>query len=109
MKFVRFGKPGKERPGLIDGDGKIRDLTDIVPDISGESLGPRTLAKLRKIKPHSLPLANSRSRIGSCVGQLGNVIAVGLTNADHAADTGANIPEEPILFNKSPSSITVPN
>ena len=92
MKLVRFGKPGKERPGLIDGDGKIRDLTDIVPDITGETLGPRTLAKLRKIKPHSLPLANSRARIGPCVGGVGNFIAVGLNYADHAAETGARFP-----------------
>ena len=109
MKLVRFGKPGKERPGLVDRDGKIRDLTDIVPDITGETLGPRTLAKLRKIKPHSLPLANSRSRIGPCVARVGNFIAVGLNFADHAAETGAKIPAEPILFNKSPSSIMGPN
>ena len=109
MKLVRFGKPGKERPGVIDGEGKIRDLTDIVPDISGETLGARTLAKLRKIKPHSLPLANSRSRIGPCVAHVGNFIAVGLNYADHAAETGAKIPAEPIIFNKSPSSICGPN
>jgi len=109
MKLVRFGRAGKERPGLIDDEGKIRDLTDIVPDICAESLSARTLAKLRKIKPGSLPLANSRSRIGPCVAGVGNFIAVGLNFADHAAETGAAIPKEPILFNKSPSSIVGPN
>jgi 2,4-didehydro-3-deoxy-L-rhamnonate hydrolase len=109
MKLVRFGRPGKERPGLIDDEGKIRDLTDIVPDICAENLSARTLAKLRKIKPRSLPLANSRSRIGPCVVGVHNFVAVGLNYADHAAETGAAIPREPILFNKSPSSIIGPN
>ncbi|OYU49208.1 MAG: 2-hydroxyhepta-2,4-diene-1,7-dioate isomerase [Rhizobiales bacterium PAR1] len=109
MKLVRFGHAGKERPGLIDAQGKIRDLSEHIPDIAGAALSKKSLAKLAKIKPEKLPLVRGRPRIGPCVSKVGNFIAVGLNYADHAAETGAAIPVEPILFNKAPSCIVGPN
>lgn len=109
MKLVRFGHAGKERPGLIDAQGKIRDLSEHIPDIAGAALSKKSLAKLAKIKPEKLPLVRGRPRIGPCVAKVGNFIAVGLNYADHAAETGAAIPVEPILFNKAPSCIVGPN
>ncbi|MCZ8374840.1 MAG: fumarylacetoacetate hydrolase family protein [Beijerinckiaceae bacterium] len=109
MKLVRFGQPGKEKPGLIDAQGKIRDLSDHVPDIAGNALSRKSLAKIAKLKADKLPLVRGRPRLGACVGDVGNFIAVGLNYADHAAETGAPIPVEPILFNKAPSCIVGPN
>jgi 2-keto-4-pentenoate hydratase/2-oxohepta-3-ene-1,7-dioic acid hydratase in catechol pathway len=109
MKLVRYGKPGKEKPGLIDGEGRIRDLSEHVPDLAGPCLGPRALGKLAKLKPDRLPLVRGRPRLGPCVAGVGNFIAVGLNFADHAAETGAAVPAEPILFNKAPSCIVGPN
>jgi 2,4-didehydro-3-deoxy-L-rhamnonate hydrolase len=109
MKLVRFGRAGKEKPGLIDDQGKIRDLSEHIPDIAGATLSKKSLAKLAKIKPEKLPLVGGRPRIGPCVAKVGNFIAVGLNYADHAAETGAAIPVEPILFNKAPSCIVGPN
>lgn len=109
MKFVRFGQPGKEKPGLIDTDGKIRDLSGHIPDLAGAALSKKALARLAKIKQDKLPLVRGRPRIGPCVGHVGNFIAVGLNYADHAAETGATVPSEPILFNKAPSCIVGPN
>jgi 2-keto-4-pentenoate hydratase/2-oxohepta-3-ene-1,7-dioic acid hydratase in catechol pathway len=109
MKLVRYGNPGKEKPGLIDGAGKLRDLSGVVGDLSGGTLSPKSLAKIAKIKPASLPAARGAPRLGPCVGAVGNFIAVGLNYADHAAETGAAIPKEPILFNKAPSCIVGPS
>jgi 2-keto-4-pentenoate hydratase/2-oxohepta-3-ene-1,7-dioic acid hydratase in catechol pathway len=109
MKLVRFGKPGKEKPGLIDAEGKIRDLSEVIPDLSGAALSARSLNKIRKIKPETLPKARGEPRLGPCVADVRNFIAVGLNYADHAAETGAAIPKEPILFNKATSCIVGPN
>ena len=109
MKLVRYGKPGKEKPGLVDADGKLRDLSDVVADISGEALSPKILARLRKIRPDELPMVKGKPRLGPCVGCVGNFIAVGLNYADHAAESNMPIPKEPILFNKAPSCIVGPN
>lgn len=109
MKLVRFGQPGKEKPGLIDAQGKIRDLSEHMPDVAGSALSKKSLAKLAKLKADKLPLVRGRPRLGPCVGKVGNFIAVGLNYADHAAETGAAIPSEPILFNKAPSCIVGPN
>ncbi|HEY7385288.1 MAG TPA: fumarylacetoacetate hydrolase family protein [Beijerinckiaceae bacterium] len=109
MKLVRFGPAGQEKPGLVDRDGRIRDLSGHVADISGQTLGAQALARLRGIDPNSLPLASDGARIGPCVGGVGNFIAVGLNYVDHAAETGSPIPAEPILFNKAPSCIVGPN
>jgi 2,4-didehydro-3-deoxy-L-rhamnonate hydrolase len=109
MKLVRYGKPGKEKPGLIDAAGKLRDLSEIIDDIHGESLSPRVLARLAKITPDALPAVRGNPRLGPCVSKVGNFIAVGLNYADHAAESGMAIPKEPILFTKAPSCIVGPN
>jgi 2,4-didehydro-3-deoxy-L-rhamnonate hydrolase len=109
MKLVRYGKSGKEKPGLVDGAGKIRDLSDIIADVGADALSPKVLARLAKIKPDALPIVRGAPRLGPCVADVGNFIAVGLNYADHAAETGADIPKEPILFNKAPSCIIGPN
>jgi 2,4-didehydro-3-deoxy-L-rhamnonate hydrolase len=109
MKLVRYGQPGKEKPGLIDEAGKLRDLSGVLEDLAGEALSPESLAKLAKIKSSDLPTPDGAPRLGPCVGAVGNFIAVGLNYADHAAETGAAIPKEPILFNKAPSCIVGPN
>jgi len=109
MKLVRFGHAGKEKPGLIDAQGKIRDLSEHIPDLAGTALSKKSLAKLAKIKPEKLPLVRGRPRFGPCVGKVGNFIAVGLNYADHAAETGAPIPKEPILFNKTTTCIVGPD
>jgi 2-keto-4-pentenoate hydratase/2-oxohepta-3-ene-1,7-dioic acid hydratase in catechol pathway len=109
MKLARYGKLGAEKPALVDAEGKLRDLSSVVPDIAGDVLSPRSLARLAKIDPASLPRVRGNPRIGACVGGVGNFIAVGLNYADHAAETGAQLPKEPILFNKAPSCIAGPN
>jgi 2-keto-4-pentenoate hydratase/2-oxohepta-3-ene-1,7-dioic acid hydratase in catechol pathway len=109
MKLVRFGQPGREKPGILDAEGRIRDLSGVVPDIAGETLSPRGLAKLAKVKIDSLPRARSGARLGACVGGVGNFIAIGLNYSDHAAEAGMPVPKEPILFNKAPSCICGPN
>jgi 2-keto-4-pentenoate hydratase/2-oxohepta-3-ene-1,7-dioic acid hydratase in catechol pathway len=109
MKLVRFGRAGREKPGLVDSAGKIRDISEHVPDLSGAALSRKGLAKLSRLKHEKLPLVRGRPRLGPCVGRVGNFIAVGLNYADHAAETGAAIPKEPILFNKAPSCIVGPN
>lgn len=109
MKLVRFGKPGKEKPGLIDADGRIRDLSQHVDDINGAALSAKSLAKLAKLKVDKLPLVRGRPRLGPCVSGIGNFIAVGLNYADHAKETNSPIPKEPILFNKAVSCVVGPN
>lgn len=105
MKLVRYGAPGREKPGLLDAQGRVRDLSKIVPDIAGETLSPKGLAKLRKLNPEKLTLVKGKPRIGPCVGKVGNFIAIGLNYSDHAAEAGMPVPKEPIIFNKAPSSI----
>ena len=109
MKLLRYGPVGQEKPGILDADGKLRDLTGKVDDIAGETLSPAGLAKLKALDPASLPLVPGNPRIGPCVGRVGKFIAVGLNYSDHAAETGAKVPEEPILFMKATSSIVGPN
>jgi 2-keto-4-pentenoate hydratase/2-oxohepta-3-ene-1,7-dioic acid hydratase in catechol pathway len=109
MKLVRFGAAGAEKPGLIDADGKVRDLSGVVPDLAGDVLGRESLKRLAAIDPTSLPLAPDGSRFGACVGRVGNFIAVGLNYADHAAESGMAVPSEPVLFNKAPSCIVGPD
>jgi 2,4-didehydro-3-deoxy-L-rhamnonate hydrolase len=109
MKLVRFGPAGKEKPGLIDADGKIRDLSKVIPDIRGPFLSSKSLAKIAKLDPAKLPLVKGKPRFGPCITGVRHFIAVGLNYADHAAETGAAIPAEPILFNKAPNCIVGPN
>lgn len=108
MKFVRFGDVGQEKPGLVDPEGKIRDLSSVVADITGEVLGGALRQSLKDVDVASLPLAPAGARLGPCVAQVGNFIAVGLNYADHATETNAEIPKEPILFNKARSCIVGP-
>ena len=109
MKLVRFGPRGREKPGIIDSKGAIRDLSKVVPDIAGEALSPKGLAKIRKAPIDKLPLVRGNPRLGACVGGIGNLIAIGLNYSDHAAETGSPIPKEPIIFNKVTSCICGPN
>jgi 2,4-didehydro-3-deoxy-L-rhamnonate hydrolase len=108
MKLVRFGAPGAEKPGLIDAQGAVRDLSAHIKDITGDTLSPASLAKLRAIDPKSLPAAPQGVRLGAPVGNVRNFIAVGLNYEDHAKETGADIPKEPILFNKLANCIVGP-
>jgi 2,4-diketo-3-deoxy-L-fuconate hydrolase len=109
MKLVRFGAPGAEKPGILDSNGDIRDLSGVIPDLAGEALSPASLAKLKTIDPQSLPKAPSDVRLGPPVAGTHNFIAIGLNYADHAKETGQEIPTEPILFNKATTSICGPN
>jgi 2-keto-4-pentenoate hydratase/2-oxohepta-3-ene-1,7-dioic acid hydratase in catechol pathway len=108
MKLVRFGPAGQEKPGILDGD-KIRDLSSVVPDIAGGALSPEGLTRIRNAPLASLPVVPSGARLGPCVGDVGNFIAIGLNYADHAAEAGMPIPKEPIIFNKAPNCICGPN
>jgi 2-keto-4-pentenoate hydratase/2-oxohepta-3-ene-1,7-dioic acid hydratase in catechol pathway len=105
MKFVRYGKPGKEKPGLIDADGNIRDLTGHVSDIGGEAISPKGLNKLKKLKSADLPLVKGNPRYGPCVSGTGKFICIGLNYADHAAESGSKVPPEPVIFMKATSAI----
>lgn len=109
MKLVRFGEYGREKPGLIDSNGQIRDLTGVVPDIAGDVLTPAGLDRIRAVDPSSLPVVPEDVRFGSCVARPGNFVAVGLNFADHAAETNNPIPSEPVLFNKAPNCVVGPN
>jgi 2,4-didehydro-3-deoxy-L-rhamnonate hydrolase len=108
MKLVRFGAPGAERPGIVDAQGAVRDLSAHVADITGETLGDASLDKLRKLDLKALPVAPQGARLGPPVGNVRNFIAVGLNYTDHAKETGMDIPKEPILFNKLPNCIVGP-
>ena len=107
MKLVRFGTRGHERPGILDANGEVRDASSVVADFAGDALLPRSLQKLASIDTESLPKAD-KTRLGPPVAGVRNFLAVGLNYADHAAETGAAIPAEPILFNKAPSCINGP-
>jgi len=109
MKLVRFGKAGEERPGIIDRDGKIRDLSGVVDDIGGNALAPESLARIRAIDPASLPLVPGTPRLGPCVGRVGKFMAIGLNYSDHAAESNMPVPKEPVLFMKATSCICGPN
>src|SRR5262249_32601459 len=102
MKLVRYGQAGKEKPGIVDRDGRIRDLSKVVKDIAGDALTPAGLAKIRKAKVDKLPVVKGKPRVGPCVGNVRNFIAIGLNYADHAAEAGMPLPKEPIIFNKAP-------
>jgi 2-keto-4-pentenoate hydratase/2-oxohepta-3-ene-1,7-dioic acid hydratase in catechol pathway len=109
MKLVRFGAPGAERPGIVDPQGAVRDLSAHVTDITGETLGDASLDKLRKLDLKALPVAPQGVRLGPPVGNVRNFIAVGLNYVDHAKEAGMEIPKEPILFNKLPNCIVGPS
>ena len=109
MKLVRYGNPGKEKPGLIDADGKLRDLSAVVKDIGPDQLSDAALAKLLKLKTDKLPLVRGKPRMGCPVNGVGKFIAIGLNYSDHAAESGMPIPKEPVVFTKAISCIQGPD
>ncbi|HGM4842676.1 TPA: fumarylacetoacetate hydrolase family protein [Serratia marcescens] len=108
MKLLRYGQPGQERPGMLDAQGRLRDLSQHIADVRGAALLPASLAKLRALDSAALPLVEGQPRLGACVGGIGKFICIGLNYADHAAETGAAIPEEPVVFNKWTSAVVGP-
>ena len=109
MKLIRYGKPGQEKPGLIDSEGKIRSLADVIIDWNGDTLDLKMLTKIAKIKTATLPLVKPKTRLGSPVARPQKFIAIGLNFSDHAMETGNPIPKEPVVFNKWTSCIVGPN
>ena len=109
MKLVRYGQPGKEKPGLIDADGQLRDLSGVIADLSPEHLSDKALAKLAKLKTDKLPRVVGKRRFGPPVSRVGKFIAIGLNYADHAAESGMPIPKEPIVFMKATTCIQGPD
>ncbi|MBM3546339.1 MAG: fumarylacetoacetate hydrolase family protein [Alphaproteobacteria bacterium] len=109
MKLLRYGPPGQEKPGMLDRSGRIRDLSGQIADLKGSALGPRGLDRLRALDPESLPVVEGKPRLGPCVGRIGKFLCIGLNYSDHAAETGAAIPKEPIIFMKADTAISGPN
>lgn len=109
MKLLRYGPKGREKPGLLDRGGKLRDLAGVIADVNGEAISPKGLARLRKIKPESLPLVRGASRIGACIVNSQKFIGIGLNYSDHAAESGLQVPKEPIVFTKQVSCLSGPN
>ena len=109
MKLVRYGVTHKEKPGILDPDGKICDLSAAIPDITGESLSPQILTSLNNIDVKTLPVVPGNPRLGPCVGRVGKFVCIGLNYSDHAAETGLKVPSEPVIFMKASSSICGPN
>ncbi|MEO8667972.1 MAG: fumarylacetoacetate hydrolase family protein [Bauldia sp.] len=109
MKLLRFGPKGREKPGLLDKDGVIRDLSGVISDIDRKTLASGEVARLKKVKPESLPKVTRKVRIGSPIAEVRNFIAIGLNYADHAKETNSPIPGEPIIFNKAPGCLQGPD
>jgi ureidoglycolate lyase len=109
MKLLRYGPHGQEKPGLMDADGKIRDLSGVVADLDGATLGKEQLAKIAGLDPSSLPVVEGTPRFGPCVGNPGKIVCIGLNYSDHAAETGAKPPPEPIVFMKATSALNGPD
>ena len=98
MKLIRYGEPNQERPGLLDNFGKLRDLSQVIPDLAGEYLQPDSIKRLRELDVNGLPEVNGNPRIGPCVNQIGKFICIGLNFSDHAAESGMQVPPEPVIF-----------
>jgi len=113
VKLLRYGMPGQEKPGVLDSQGRVRDLSGLIDDVAGDALLPDSLARLRGIDINSLPLVagvpQKDLRLGPCVGQIGKFICIGLNYADHAAESGAQVPPEPVVFNKWTSAVVGPD
>ena len=109
MKLLRYGPKGQEKPGLLDGEGKIRSLAGVVEDIAGPVLGPAGLARLREVEIAGLPLVEGTQRLGACVGGIGKFVCIGLNYADHAAESGLKVPSEPVVFMKATSAVVGPD
>jgi 2-keto-4-pentenoate hydratase/2-oxohepta-3-ene-1,7-dioic acid hydratase in catechol pathway len=109
MKLLRYGIPGREKPGLLADDGQIRDLSGVIPDLAGESLLPESIQKLRRTDVTRLPVVPGKSRLGPCVGSVGKFVCIGLNYSDHAKEAGMPIPAEPVIFMKATSAICGPD
>ena len=109
MKLLRHGELGSEKPGIIDHEGKIRDLSSHIPDINGDSINSESLKKIGAINLSTLPIVSNDTRLGACVGNVGKFLCIGLNYSDHAAESGLPVPSEPILFSKATSAIVGPN
>jgi len=109
MKLLRYGPSGQEKPGLLDDDGVVRDLSGVVDDIAGSTLFPDEIQRLRDIDASTLPSVPADTRLGPCVGGIGKFLCIGLNYSDHAAETGGKVPDEPILFMKATSAVVGPN
>ncbi|WP_066258348.1 fumarylacetoacetate hydrolase family protein [Hydrogenophaga flava] len=113
MKLLRYGSPGQEKPGVLDAQGRVRDLSGVIADVAGAALLPESLARLRGLDLNSLPLVAGTPqqdlRLGACVGQVGKFICIGLNYSDHAAESGMPVPPEPVVFNKWTSAIVGPD
>ena len=109
MKLLRVGEKGKEKPAILDGDGKIRDISSHVSDLNPHNLNFETISKIQSVDTSSLPVISSDQRVGSCITSPGKFVAIGLNYSDHAAEVGADIPKEPIMFMKATSSMCGPN
>jgi ureidoglycolate lyase len=109
MKLFRYGEPGQERPGLLDAQGVRRDVSAVIDDLTPATLAPQTLQRLAALDPASLPEVPATARLGPCVGQVRNVVAIGLNYADHAAEAGLKAPSQPIVFNKHTGAISGPD
>jgi 2,4-didehydro-3-deoxy-L-rhamnonate hydrolase len=113
MKLLRYGLPGQEKPGLLDDQGQVRDLSAIIPDVSGAALLPHTMDRLRNLDPLTLPLVpgvpQDGLRLGPCVGSIGKFICIGLNYSDHAAEAGMQVPSEPVVFSKWTSAVVGPD
>ncbi len=109
LKLLRYGPKGQERPGILDSQGRIRDLANVVPDIAGDALLPESLQRLARQEIDKLPVVQGAPRIGPCVGKVGKFVCIGLNYADHAAESNLPIPKEPIVFMKATSAIIGPN
>ena len=109
MRLLRYGDPGREKPGMLDGEGGIRDLSGVIADLTGDALLPTSIDRLRALDSESLPLVDGEPRIGPCVGGVGKFVCIGLNYADHAAESGLEVPPEPVIFMKATSAINGPN
>ena len=109
MKLLRYGPKGQEKPGLLDAEGRVRALDGVVPDIDGEAFSSAGMDRLRRADPASLPLVEGNPRLGPCVGKVGKMICIGLNYSDHAAESGMQVPPEPVIFMKATSAICGPN
>lgn len=113
MKLLRYGEPGAEKPGLLDNDGRVRDLSGVIDDVSGTALSQKSIEKLAAIDTASLPLIDGEPqadlRLGACVGSIGKFICIGLNYADHAEESGMEVPPEPVIFNKWTSAVVGPD
>jgi len=109
MKLLRYGQPGKEKPALLDNSNQLRDLSAVIPDITGDALTPDSLKRIAALDPSSLPLVSGQHRIGPCVARVGKFICIGLNYSDHAAESGMKVPTEPVVFMKATSAVNGPN